>query len=325
MKQNPCLILSTSPPAQTGGKPLGLLELRCRRRLPCRGMGRMPAGKELDSETGLYYYGARYLDPKTGRWLSGDPAVGDYIPSAPVNDEARKRNGSLPGMGGVFNVVNLHVYHYAGNNPVKYVDPDGMWKIYSIFNFDTGKNEYFMTTPKTSTQIMRTIGVFFPGGTYLSNMQNGLINLSNRITVTNFMVEYDSHDTKGFDGVNIAKDLLSLTPVGAASASFGAVARGLDISDSFNKGISWNMDFNIQTFLNGITFNLFGGVEDREAAIALGYAIAFGASVYKKMNLKDMNISENTWAMAIKNKILGGNDSTLNNLYNEVMARYLND
>jgi hypothetical protein len=28
-------------------------------------------------------------------------------------------------MGGVFNLVNLHLYHYAGNNPVKYVDPDG--------------------------------------------------------------------------------------------------------------------------------------------------------------------------------------------------------
>jgi len=25
----------------------------------------------------------------------------------------------------VFNVVNLNLYHYAGNNPVKYVDPDG--------------------------------------------------------------------------------------------------------------------------------------------------------------------------------------------------------
>ena len=31
----------------------------------------------------------------------------------------------LPGIGGVFNAVNLDVYHYAGLNPVKLVDPDG--------------------------------------------------------------------------------------------------------------------------------------------------------------------------------------------------------
>ena len=82
-------------------------------------------GKELDPETGLYYYGARYLDPKYSIWLSADPALGEYIPGAPVNEEAKKRNGNLPGMGGVFNTVNLHLYHYAGNNPVKYTDPDG--------------------------------------------------------------------------------------------------------------------------------------------------------------------------------------------------------
>ena len=86
------------------------------------GLDKLPfrfTGKELDEETGLYYYGARYLDPKYSRWLSGDPALNDYIPS-PGTDPAK-----LAGMGGVYNTVNLHVYHYAGNNPIKYTDPTG--------------------------------------------------------------------------------------------------------------------------------------------------------------------------------------------------------
>jgi hypothetical protein len=58
-------------------------------------------------------------------WLSADPAMGEYIPQAPINDEAKKHNKELLGMGGVFNYVNLHAYHYAGNNPVKLTDPDG--------------------------------------------------------------------------------------------------------------------------------------------------------------------------------------------------------
>jgi hypothetical protein len=35
-------------------------------------------------------------------------------------------------MGGVFNTVNLHVYHYAGNNPVVLSDPDGRIDIKKI-------------------------------------------------------------------------------------------------------------------------------------------------------------------------------------------------
>jgi RHS repeat-associated protein len=92
-------------------------------------------GKEFDEETGLYYYGARYLNPQTSMWLSADPAMGEYIPRAPIDDDARKYNQNLPGMGGVFNYINLHTYHYAGNNPVKYVDPDGE-KINTITSFD---------------------------------------------------------------------------------------------------------------------------------------------------------------------------------------------
>ncbi|MBR5934515.1 MAG: RHS repeat-associated core domain-containing protein, partial [Treponema sp.] len=73
------------------------------------------SAKELDEETGLYYYGARYLDPKMSRWISADPAMntGEYF------------DKTDSGMGGIYNHVNFNLYHYAGNNPIKYTDPDG--------------------------------------------------------------------------------------------------------------------------------------------------------------------------------------------------------
>lgn len=33
--------------------------------------------------------------------------------------------GSKAGVGGIYNQVNFNLYHYAGNNPIKYTDPDG--------------------------------------------------------------------------------------------------------------------------------------------------------------------------------------------------------
>ena len=65
------------------------------------------------------------MDPRYSMWISTDPALEEYIPKAPIDEEARKYNQNLPGMGGVFNHINSNLYHYAGNNPVKYTDPDG--------------------------------------------------------------------------------------------------------------------------------------------------------------------------------------------------------
>lgn len=92
-------------------------------------------GKEYDSETGWYYYGARYLDPRLGMWTTVDPPMmrGDYF-SKPGDFEtdhnyfyelAHDTTAKLKGHGGVFNPINLNLYHYVSNNPVKYVDPDG--------------------------------------------------------------------------------------------------------------------------------------------------------------------------------------------------------
>ena len=105
---------------------------------PCHFLPYRFTAKELDEETGLYYYGARYLDPKYSRWLSTDPALGEYIPKAPINEEAKRYNQNLLGMSGVFNHINGNLYHYAGNNPVRYIDPDGRSSLSGLVKTFTG-------------------------------------------------------------------------------------------------------------------------------------------------------------------------------------------
>ncbi len=56
--------------------------------------------KELDQETGWYYYGARYYDPSVSQWMSVDPLLEKYPAFNP--------------------------YNYTLNNPIMLVDPDGM-------------------------------------------------------------------------------------------------------------------------------------------------------------------------------------------------------
>jgi RHS repeat-associated protein len=68
-----------------------------------RSTNRSFTGQELDEETGLLYYGARYYLPIMGRFLSPD----SIIPGGPYRPAALNR------------------YAYVLNNPIRYLDPNG--------------------------------------------------------------------------------------------------------------------------------------------------------------------------------------------------------
>lgn len=70
-------------------------------------------GKELDEETGLYYFGARYYQPSWSIWLSVDPLAEQAPDWTP--------------------------YRYGFNNPIKYIDPDGMFEDTIYENEETGE------------------------------------------------------------------------------------------------------------------------------------------------------------------------------------------
>ena len=106
-------------------------------------------GKELDTETGLYYFGARYYDARISRWISADPALheGKYFPKPNDYDTEHDfywyilndASGKLPGMGGVYNSGNIDCYNYTLNNPIKYTDPNGLYTLLFVVAADRNK------------------------------------------------------------------------------------------------------------------------------------------------------------------------------------------
>ena len=74
--------------------------------------------KEFYEETGLYYYGARYHDPRVSLWMSVDP-ISIYDPLNSENYLDGEHNG------GIYNSYNNNPYTYCYQNPFRYIDPNG--------------------------------------------------------------------------------------------------------------------------------------------------------------------------------------------------------
>jgi len=63
-------------------------------------------GKEYDTESGLNYFGARYLSTGTGRWMNPDPSGLTF--ADPTNPQS------------------LNLYAYVQNNPINTIDSNGL-------------------------------------------------------------------------------------------------------------------------------------------------------------------------------------------------------
>ncbi|NBA86180.1 hypothetical protein GVN16_10435 [Emticicia sp. CRIBPO] len=74
-------------------------------------------GKELNEEFGLnfYDYGARWYDAGMGSWWEVDPATAGNYPQSP--------------------------YQYVLNNPIRYIDPFGLWEVTSTGYSTTDKED----------------------------------------------------------------------------------------------------------------------------------------------------------------------------------------
>ena len=86
-------------------------------------------GKQFDDETGLYYYGARYMNPMASIWYGVDPLAEKYVTA-----------------GG---------YIYTLENPINLVDPDGNTVIPKLYVNDSKKPVSYYRSPKNFSKAMK--------------------------------------------------------------------------------------------------------------------------------------------------------------------------
>lgn len=96
-------------PNEKTGQPTDTLKLRLI-------ASRVPLRKEFDEETGLYYYGARYYEPRLSLWMSVDPLQEKY--------------------------PNISTYCYAANNPIKFIDSDGRKLLFASGTTEAFKQKF---------------------------------------------------------------------------------------------------------------------------------------------------------------------------------------
>jgi RHS repeat-associated protein len=237
-------------------------------------------GKELDEETGLYYYGARYLNPTSGMWLSTDPLFEKYVGMSP--------------------------YNYCAGNPVKLVDVDGR----EISDEESMKDAQHlkMCARLNSMLLERKLN---DEGVDKEDLQSRILEFKQTMQDIDDMIADKKHDYKfqkvsENDGnVTIAKDekniLISYNSVGTRAHEArhgGQIARGeMTVSKNgdgsfgfLNYSVNKEVDaYRAQVAFDG-SFTTYSYGKYNEY-VKNGYNFPYSSSFYKKTvsQIKDVN------------------------------------
>ncbi len=190
-------------------------------------------GKELDEETGLYYYGARYYDPRASIWLSVDPLFEKY--------------------------PNVNPYVYCVQNPLNLIDPDGKAPTPPDDHFDAYGNFMYRDTKSTNNIIVHHANTIFVPGTQLKDVK---FDNSNYATLSK-IAEHYSKDAS----VDMSK--LHNQKISVSNAIFFEHKGGQDryTTDNYNDGVDSLPDvYGNETLMNTsnstVTINLLNGKID---------------------------------------------------------------
>jgi RHS repeat-associated protein len=200
--------------------------------LTCTGSATTPTehhftGKERDTESGNDYFGARYYSSSMGRFMTPDPSGLTYAIAA--------------------NPQSLNLYSYALNNPLKFIDPTGMYCFYG------GKGD----TPANDSDPTDYDFTDEPGdcgGQWIDNP-------SSTVTVS---AGGDNGNTLSTFPSDVSQNFQFIPGKGCAAALKTAGANGSAINNYYN---NYQAPINSAANANGVDPNLLAAVGVRESGL----------------------------------------------------------
>jgi|GEM_PF-763781 len=169
-------------------------------------------GKELDDATGMYYYGARYYDPRISIFVSVDPLAEQFAGWTP--------------------------YHYVHQNPINLIDPTGMYGE-SWQGGGYGNKERDSWVSRAWTEVKSWFG-----GKSNSSVTVGPLEENNYSSFSKEKFSNDWKDIKEKSGYNFAKKYYDTHDFGLPGVAFAKEGGSNLDAEKGKRGVPWiDMDW----------------------------------------------------------------------------------